>query len=129
MKIIAFGDIHEDIHNVDKMANLSTASVVVITGDLTNIGKRENAQRVIEYVKRYNQSVYALAGNFDQKDVCDYLSESGINLHGNAFVFQNVGIFGVGGSNPTPFHTPNEYSEEELEALIYKGYQIQRFQV
>lgn len=35
---------------------------------------------------------------------------------------RNIGIFGVGGSNKTPFNTPNEFDENELETFILQGY-------
>jgi Icc-related predicted phosphoesterase len=123
MKIIAFGDIHEHADKVRGIKDISDASCLIITGDLTNRGGTEQAERVIDYIRKYHSLVYAQAGNFDGKEVESYLREQGISLHGHGFVLGDIGIFGIGGSNPTPFKTPNEYSEEEIEALILQGYQ------
>jgi len=49
------------------------------------------------------------------------LTEKGINLHRNGFIRDDVGIFGVGGSNPTPFNTPTEFSEVEIETFLHEG--------
>lgn len=123
MRILAFGDIHERTENVSKIRSLSDADCVVITGDLTNVGGIEKAKRVIDCVRQYNPNVYAQAGNFDRKEVEDYLIEQGISLHGNGFIIGGIGIFGVGGSNHTPFNTPNEFSEDQIETFIYQGYE------
>jgi len=123
VKLIAFGDIHEHTGNVGKIEGLSDADAVIITGDLTNFAGARKAKEVIESIKRYNPRVYAQLGNLDQEEVNGYLDELGINLHANGIIIQGVGIFGVGGSNPTPFNTPTEYSEEQIEAFIRKGYE------
>ncbi|MDD5450715.1 MAG: metallophosphoesterase [Desulfovibrionales bacterium] len=122
MHIIAFGDIHERTENIKKIKDVSRADCVIITGDLTNVGGIDKAKVVLENIRRYNSKVYAQAGNFDQKAVQDYLTELHINLHANGFLIGNIGIFGVGGSNYTPFNTPIEYSEEEIKDFIYKGF-------
>jgi len=123
MKIIAFGDIHEHLGNIEKIKGISEASSVIITGDLTNRGGIEQAKKIIDFLKQYNPNVYAQAGNFDRKEVEDYLIEQEISLHGHAFIREDIGIFGVGGSNITPLNTPNEYEENEIESLILQGYQ------
>ncbi|MEW6328368.1 MAG: metallophosphoesterase [Thermodesulfobacteriota bacterium] len=123
MRIIAFGDIHERTENIEKIRDLSLADCVIITGDLTNVGGIDKARVVLENIRRYNSKVYAQAGNFDQRTVQNYLTELEINLHANGFLLENIGIFGVGGSNYTPFNTPIEYSEEEIKNFIYQGHE------
>jgi len=123
MRIIAFGDIHGHAEHIGKIEGISKASYVIVTGDLTTFGGREAAKKIIQQIRRYNSNIYAQAGNMDQKEVEIYLSELGINLHGNGFIIEDVGIFGVGGSNPTPFNTPLEYTEKEIENFIQQGYQ------
>ena len=122
MKIIAFGDIHEHVDKVRGIRDILDASCLIITGDLTNRGGIEQAKRIIDYIRGYHPLIYAQSGNFDGKEVESYLREQGISLHGQGFALGSIGIFGVGGSNPTPFRTPNEYSEEEIESLILQGY-------
>lgn len=123
LRIIAFGDIHEHLSNIGKIKGISDASNVIITGDLTNRGGKEQAKKIIDYVRQYNPYIYAQAGNFDCKEVEDYLIEQKISLHGHAFIREDVGIFGVGGSNITPLNTPNEYEENKIESFILQGYQ------
>ncbi|MGA1840078.1 MAG: metallophosphoesterase family protein [bacterium] len=122
MRIVVIGDIHESVGNLEDINDISKASCVIINGDLTNVGGIERAKKVIEYINYFNPSVYAQAGNFDRKEVETYLIEQGISLHGNGFIKGNIGIFGVGGSNKTPFGTPNEFEENEIESFIFEGY-------
>lgn len=127
MRIVAFGDIHEATGNVGRIDGISSADCVIITGDLTNFGGSDKAEAVLNEVRRYNSRVYALAGNLDQKDVDELLNRLGINLHAKGFLLsEDVGIFGVGGSNVTPFGTPIEYGEEEIRRFIASGYEVMK---
>ena len=47
MRIIAFGDIHEHIEHITTIEKISEASLVIITGDLTNVGGIKKAKKVI----------------------------------------------------------------------------------
>ncbi|HHT9110937.1 MAG TPA: metallophosphoesterase [Candidatus Brocadiaceae bacterium] len=123
MKIISFGDIHEDTHNLAKIKTaLENADLIILSGDLTNYGGKNKAQIVVEDVKRYNKNMLAQYGNMDKADVDTYLTHEGINLHGNGYLFGDVGIFGCGCSSPTPFHTPSEISEADIEKYLVNGY-------
>ena len=124
MKIISFGDIHEDISSLKPLKNeLETADVIIISGDLTNYNGIREAKKVIEGIMKYNKNVLAQLGNLDKFEVDDYLTEKGINLHRNGYIRDDIGIFGVGGSNPTPFRTPTEFSESEIEAFLLEGFE------
>lgn len=123
MRIIAFGDIHMSLGNFRNIPGIDTADLIIITGDLTNFGGRQDAQQVVEAIRAINPNLLALAGNLDHKDVDGYLTEMGINLHGRGRTINDIGIIGVGGSNHTPFKTPNEFSEEELADLLASAYQ------
>ncbi len=122
MKIISFGDIHEDYSNLIPLRDeLENADLVIVTGDLTNFNGRKEAEKVIEEIMKYNKNILAQLGNLDQPEVNDYLTERGINLHRNGFIRGDIGIFGVGGSNLTPFNTPTEFSEVEIETFLLEG--------
>src|SRR5574337_72018 len=123
MKIISFGDIHEDTSNLVKIkSDLEMADLIVISGDLTNCHGEAEAKKVLEAVKKYNTHLLVQYGNMDKPEVDNYLTKEGINLHGNGYIFENIGIFGCGGSSPTPFHTPSEISETDIERYLTNGY-------
>jgi len=123
MRIIAFGDIHMEYAGIENITGLSKADLVIVTGDFTNFGGKEDASTVLDAIQRINPKIYAVLGNMDQASVGDYLDELGINIHGKGIVLGDLGIFGVGGSNSTPFNTPTEFSEEELGDIVNKAYQ------
>jgi len=125
MKIIAFGDIHMDYQAIHQIPDLHSADLVIVTGDFTNFGGREDAAMILEAIMEVNPRVLALMGNLDNPSVKDFLEEKGICLHGKGIIFNDeLGIFGVGGSNITPFNTPIEFTEEELSRLAYQGYKM-----
>ncbi len=116
MEIIAFGDIHMSTDRLSRIKGLRRADLVIVTGDLTNFGSSVEARRVLTDILGYNGKLLCLAGNMDNSSVNDYLDDLGINLHGQAqMVGGRVCVFGVGASNPTPFNTPWELSEEQLK--------------
>lgn len=124
MKIISFGDVHMATRNLARMGEaLRGADLVIISGDLTNFGGVDDARRVIEEVRRACPNLLALAGNLDRPEVFPFLEREGIALHGKGVVVDGVGIFGCGGSNLTPFHTPSEFPEEEIYAALRRGYE------
>ncbi|MCP4605168.1 MAG: serine/threonine protein phosphatase [Proteobacteria bacterium] len=123
MLIIAFGDIHMEPKRALNIPDIKEADCVVITGDLTVYGGRAEALQVLEPITSLNSRIYAQIGNMDKKDVDLLLTETGINLDGKGVMIGDIGLFGLGGSNPTPFNTPSEFSEAELEARLHKAYE------
>ena len=123
MKIISFGDVHEDTSNLIKIkSELENADLIIISGDLTNYHGIVEAKKVLDSVKKYNKHLLAQYGNLDQPEVDGYLTKEGINLHGNGYLFEDIGIFGCGGSSPTPFNTPSEISETDIKKYLTDGY-------
>ena len=97
--------------------------LLIITGDFTLKGGTREAGEVLSHFLKRGRRALALAGNMDYPEVDAYLKSQGLGLHGEGVVLaENLGIFGVGASAPTPFHTPNELSEEEIYALLEQGY-------
>jgi len=123
MKIIAFGDIHMATSILEKIKDLSAADLVIVTGDITNFGNRRDAKIVMNEILEFNKNLLCLAGNLDNSDVNDYLDDLNMNLHAQAHIVKRkVCVFGVGGSNRTPFNTPWEFEEDELFTLAQEGF-------
>ncbi len=112
-----------DYTGIESIPGISQADFLIVTGDFTNFGEREEASMILDVIRRLNPRVYAVPGNLDKPSVATYLDEVGINIHGKGITVGDLGIFGVGGSNPTPFNTPIEFSEEELKNIVQKAYQ------
>ena len=124
MNIIAFGDIHMDCGNLAAMESLPAADLVIITGDITNFGSGEDARQIIDQISVINPNILAVPGNLDRPDVGHFLTDKEMNLHGRGREIDSLGIMGVGGSNITPFNTPNEFTEEEIAEFLETGYEM-----
>jgi Icc-related predicted phosphoesterase len=125
MNIMAFGDIHEYVHTLKTLeVPLRHTDLILVTGDITRWRGPHTAAKVLEAISHYNTNILAQVGNTDSWDTHHYLNNLGINLHGQGHRFGDLGIFGVGGSNATPFYTPTEFSEEEIAAYLLAGYDM-----
>jgi Icc-related predicted phosphoesterase len=123
MLIIAFGDVHMQPERAKRIPEIRLADCVVVNGDLTIRGSRADALSVVDALSELNGNVYAHIGNMDKAEVDVMFTEMGINLNGRGVLVGEVGLFGLGGSPPTPFGTPSEFSERELEATLRRAYE------
>jgi len=123
VRIVSFGDIHMALRTIERLApELAAADLVILSGDLTNFGGRDDARDVLDATRRHAREVLAVCGNLDLREVIDFLDDEGVSLHGEARRIGDLGIFGCGGSNLTPFHTPTELSDVEIAALLERGH-------
>lgn len=127
MKIIAFGDIHMATSHLASIDGIAEADLLIVSGDITNFGGRADAKKVLNEILAYNRNLLCLAGNLDNAEVNDYLEDLGMNLHGQAHMIKRqVCVYGVGGSNPTPFQTPWEFTESQLQQTAQEAYRQAR---
>ena len=117
MKILAISDPHGDYSKImEMMEKAGDFDLAVIVGDITDFGPNEKVEELIEM---FDRPVIAIPGNCDQRSILEVLDASkAINLHGKAEQIGNIRFIGLGGSNPTPFNTPFELSEEEIEKTL-----------
>ncbi len=118
MKILAMAD----IHNREFGKINEDVDVVVVVGDFTNADGVEFAKRVVEKLKENfpDTKILAVTGNMDVKDVLSFLESEGISIHGKTVKVDGITFGGLGGSNPTPFNTPFELSEDEIKSILEK---------
>lgn len=119
MKLLCVSDFHGGSGRIE---GLSAVDVLVILGDITHFGDRVRAMEILEGFKSAKR-LLAVPGNCDNLDVNEALVELDIDLHSRGRIVGDVGFFGLGGSNRTPFNTPQEYSEYELWDFLAKGYE------
>jgi hypothetical protein len=123
MKIIAVGDIHMAPEYLEKIPGIEESDLVLLNGDLTNYGGKQEVRQVLNRALAVNPRCLAQFGNLDKPEVNTYLEDLGINLHGQArLVDDRVCLVGIGGSNFTPFSTPSEFSEAEISTLAKAVY-------
>lgn len=112
---IAFGDVHESTTIIEAIPGIREADGIIITGDLTNRGQRQQAERVISAARAANPTLLAQPGNMDTTEVTQYLEEQGVLMHRQVTeLAPGLALLAVGYSTPTPFGTPGEVEETEI---------------
>jgi hypothetical protein len=123
MELLCISDLHGRLEALEKIKRAgSRADLLIVAGDITNFGKRKTAELVLKELLEVNQNLLAVPGNCDTPEVNDVLEELGLSLHARGRAIGDTGFFGVGGSNATPFDTPQEYGEKKLSEMLAKGY-------
>ncbi len=118
LRLFALADIHAEEAALDRLRAISMRAnydAVIIAGDITNNGPVSFAKEVLEL---FPDNLYVVHGNMDSAPVVDMLASSKSYVHGRKAKLGEWNIVGLGGSNPTPFHTPSEYSEGEIERIL-----------
>jgi Icc-related predicted phosphoesterase len=121
--VLALSDIHG---NQDKALKIlqreHECALVFISGDLTECGAARDARAIVDLFRNAGKTVVAVPGNMDLPEAADWLAEEGLSVHGRARRLGDIGVFGVGGSNPTPVNTPFELEESEIDRILEQGY-------
>ena len=119
MIILGLSDIHGQAGHIDRMAEvIGSADLVALVGDLTHFQGISGARRVLEAIWRHTQQVLAVSGNCDEPEVDGWLFDQGCGLHARFQILEGMAFMGLGGSVFTPFHTPNEYSEDRARQFL-----------
>ncbi|MCX8197334.1 MAG: metallophosphoesterase [Candidatus Micrarchaeota archaeon] len=119
MKILALSDLHAEEEILDRLKAISLTKrydLVLFAGDLTNNGPVSYAREVVGLFP----NAFAVHGNMDPPEVLQELERMGVSLHGRKVKVGEWNLVGLGGSNKTPFGTPSELSEEEIEGVLSK---------
>lgn len=119
MIVINIADIHGNALPISEMEEiLSSADLVLLSGDITHFGGEKEASQIINQIRSYNPNILAVTGNCDTKKVDSYLERENIQIHGRYIEIEGVNIFGAGGSLPCPSPTPNVYTENEYNEIF-----------
>jgi len=117
MKLLALSDLHSDEDVLDRLRAISASrsyDAVLFCGDLTNNGPVSYADDAVSMFPRS----YAVFGNMDTPDVVERLRQLGVLVHARKVKLGEWNLAGLGGSNPTPFHTPSEFTEEKIGVFL-----------
>lgn len=114
MKLLVITDIHSNPDKIYSYLDENSVDEIIITGDVTEFGPEELFVDILNKFSQY-ANVHALFGNCDPKNADKLLDKSdATNIHDATSNIGDIQLIGFGGSNPTPFDTPNEYTDEEL---------------
>lgn len=113
MRLLVFSDIHGDIRALESLMAVE-ADVYVAAGDLVSWARGLDA--VGPVLKRRAPDVWVLPGNHEHAEhIEQFCGKYGLNpLHGRHFEVDGWTVAGLGHSNPTPFGTPGEISEDDF---------------
>ncbi len=127
--ILAISCIHGDIENlmafIEKLSCLRP-DVIVCPGDFTDYFLPKGFRRVdigeiiIDELKSLNKPLIVVPGSWDG-ELIDFFDEKNISVHGKGKIIDDIGFYGYGGAR-TPFNTPFEPSEDEIENGLEKAY-------
>ncbi len=115
MDVLLIADLHGKYGKLDAFLKYDH-DAVIIAGDITNFGPLEPVEAILS---RIEVPCFAVPGNCDPREIVDVLEHSdAVCLHGSWIALGKITLAGLGGSNRTPFGTPFELTEEEIDALL-----------
>mgnify|MGYP001015829340 CR=1 FL=1 len=115
MDVLLIADLHGNYGKLESFLDVR-ADAMIIAGDITNFGPIDAVGGLFS---RIDIPCLAVPGNCDPRDILDALERSdAVSLHGSHISLGPVTFAGLGGSNPTPFQTPCELSEEEIDSVL-----------
>jgi len=119
MKLFILADIHGHLkHLYSAEPVIADCDGIVLAGDITDFGGRNEARSVISVLEVYGKPLLAVPGNCDLPGVHDALRENKIDLHGNCIEAGGLQFVGVGGSLPCLGRTPNETGEDDFRKVL-----------
>lgn len=113
MNLLVFSDIHGDECALKRLMSRD-ADYYFAAGDLVNWGR--NLEKLGPIMQPHAGRVYVMPGNHESEDdIVRFCDQFGFhNFHGKSLTVGKFTISGLGYSNRTPFHTPGEFSEQEI---------------
>ncbi len=125
MRALIFSDIHNDLATLRKLM-ATEADYYIAAGDLVSWAK--GLDSCGEILKERGDRVWVLPGNHESaQQIASFCEKFGLrNFHDQVIEAGGRQFGGLGYSSPTPFNTPGEYSEEELDQRLSKFAGIER---
>jgi hypothetical protein len=119
MRLLVFSDIHGDKSALERLMEID-ADYYFAGGDLANWGR--GLDQLAPILQKRAARMYVIPGNHEsEQDIAQMCEQYGFHdFHGKTLQLGSYTVAGLGYSNPTPFNTPGEYSEQELAARLEK---------
>jgi len=116
--VLLIADLHGQFGKIDSFLELNPEAVF-IAGDITNMGP---ADTIDDVLSRIDVPCFAVPGNCDPRDTVEALEHSdAVCLHGSRMNLGQITLVGLGGSNPTPFNTPFELTDKQIDDLLTRA--------
>jgi Icc-related predicted phosphoesterase len=118
LEALLLADLHGEYGKMDSFMEVNP-DIVLIAGDITNMGTAKDLETCIA---RIEVPIFFFFCNCDPEEVASALDRSKcVNLHGSYINLGEFSLVGIGGSNPTPFETPNELTDKHMDDLLKKA--------
>ena len=105
MRILLLADLHRDSEILGKL-HPEKYDLVIVAGDF-------EGEEYLEKLLSMSGNIYWIPGNMERPGICEEVPERCLHKKSLELV-DGLKIVGFGFSNPTPFGTPGELSEEEI---------------
>ena len=117
MKLLAFSDIHNDYKALERLVEIE-ADYYFAVGDMASWSR--GLDPCGEVLKRRAEKVYMLPGNHESVELIrTFCARFGFHhFHEQQMQVGRYYVAGLGYSNPTPFNTPGEYTEAQIEQRL-----------
>ena len=117
MKLLVFSDIHGNHGALERLMDVE-ADYYIAAGDLVSWSR--GLERCGEILRRRADRVYVLPGNHESAaTIAAFCRKFGFHdFHERSTEIAGFHIAGLGYSNPTPFNTPGEFTEREIELRL-----------
>ena len=121
MRLLITSDIHghpENIRPLSRIVKKDLPSAIVICGDITHFGTLSDAASILKEFTELGLTLF-VPGNCDPPQLAEQpVLENAVNLHAKCISVLGCFLIGIGGSIPTPFKTPFENGEEEVNQIL-----------
>ncbi len=113
MRFLFFSDIHSDLKSLERLVD-QEADYYFCIGDLVSWAR--GLDKAGEILKQRAGKVFVIPGNHESAgDIQAFCNTYGLeDMHAQSRQFGSIHLAALGYSNPTPFNTPGEYSEDEI---------------
>lgn len=117
LKLLAVSDFHGESNGDSYLEKFleNGYDFLLIIGDFTEMGPASQAEEILTRLGEADIPTLAIPGNCDPKPVKEILEKYGVSLHSKSVRIGGMTFVGLGGSNTTPFNTPFELTEGEIE--------------
>jgi Icc-related predicted phosphoesterase len=116
--VLLIADLHGQFGKIDSFLDLNPEAVF-IAGDITNMGP---VDAVDDVLSRIDVPCFAVPGNCDPREIIETIEHSDtVCLHGSQINLGKITIVGLGGSNPTPFGTPFEMTDKQIDDVLNRA--------
>jgi len=126
MRLLVATDFHgatTAIGRASEKAAKEKPDLIIVCGDVTHFGSYDLAKEFLRLLAKSKRQVLFVPGNCDPPKLVQGVRIRRIlSLHGTCKVQNDLCFVGVGGCSPSPFFTPNEFSEEQILSILENAY-------